>query len=187
MLFNGRDSLSLWTGSWRGFMLLSWLTSLPRRLSLHSKVTIKHFGLVWCIFGMIFSNLYLNERIIIVHDGHGVAIWRKLGFSSGIRELIDAQIYGSFHLCKVKISGLKSFAVLSGEVPMLTKGKQHVEIFCFQKSQWNNAHRIIFIFWQLLQCGTNSQNLTPYSHWLPHSTTILFCMRAATAELLSSW
>ena len=34
----------------------------------------------------------------------------KLGFSSGIRELIDAQFYGSFHLCKVKISCLKNLA-----------------------------------------------------------------------------
>jgi len=29
----------------------------------------------------------------------------------------------------------KLCSVLSGEVPMLTKGKQHVEIFCFHKSQ----------------------------------------------------
>ena len=38
------------------------------------------------------------------------AISLKLGFSSGIRELIDAQFYGSLHLCKVKISHLKNFA-----------------------------------------------------------------------------
>jgi len=37
------------------------------------------------------------------------AISFKLGFSSGIRELIDAQLYGSFHLCKVKISRRKNF------------------------------------------------------------------------------
>jgi len=37
------------------------------------------------------------------------AIVIKLGFSSGIRELTDAQFYGSFHLCKVKTSRLKNF------------------------------------------------------------------------------
>jgi len=36
--------------------------------------------------------------------------------------------------------------------------------FCFHKSQWNNAHCSIFIFWQLLQCGPNSRNLTPSFH-----------------------
>jgi len=37
------------------------------------------------------------------------AISFKFGFSSGIRELIDAQFYRSFHLCKVKTSSLKNF------------------------------------------------------------------------------
>ena len=44
------------------------------------------------------------------------------------------------------------------------KGKHHVEIFCLHMSQENSTQRIIFIFWQLLQCGPNSQNRTPYSH-----------------------
>ena len=34
----------------------------------------------------------------------------KLGFSSGIRELIDAHLYGSFHLCEVKTYRLKTVA-----------------------------------------------------------------------------
>ena len=34
----------------------------------------------------------------------------NLGFNSGIRELIDAQFYGSFHMCKVKTYRLKNFA-----------------------------------------------------------------------------
>jgi len=34
----------------------------------------------------------------------------ELGFSSGIKEPIDAQFYGGFHVCKVKISRLKTFA-----------------------------------------------------------------------------
>jgi len=38
------------------------------------------------------------------------AISSKLGFSSGIRELIDIQFFGNFHLCKVKKSRPKNFA-----------------------------------------------------------------------------
>jgi len=34
----------------------------------------------------------------------------KLGYSSGIGELIDAQFYGSFHLGKVTTSRPKNFA-----------------------------------------------------------------------------
>ena len=36
------------------------------------------------------------------------AISWKLGFTSGIRELIDAQFYGNFHLCKVGTYRLKT-------------------------------------------------------------------------------
>jgi len=39
-----------------------------------------------------------------------IAINFKLGINSGVRELIDAQFYGSFHLCEVKTSCLKNFA-----------------------------------------------------------------------------
>jgi len=38
------------------------------------------------------------------------AVSFSLGFSSGVRELIDAQFYGSSHLSKVKIPRLKNFA-----------------------------------------------------------------------------
>jgi len=36
---------------------------------------------------------------------------------------------------KLKLQPEKLCSVLSGEVAMLTKGKHHVEYFCFQKSQ----------------------------------------------------
>jgi len=47
---------------------------------------------------------------------------------------------------------------------MLKKRKATCWIFCFHKSQKNNANCIVFIFWQLPQCGPNSQNLTPNSN-----------------------
>jgi len=49
------------------------------------------------------------------------AVSIKLRFSSGVRELIDALFYGSFHLRQVKTSHLKNCSVLSDEVPVLKK------------------------------------------------------------------
>ena len=59
------------------------------------------------------------------------AISYKPGFSSGVIELIDAQFYGGFHLCKVNILPEKLCSVLSGGVPMLAKGKQHRKNYNF--------------------------------------------------------
>ena len=114
------------------------------------------------------------------------AVSIKLGFSSGIREHIDAQFYGSFHLCKVKTSRLKNFA-------------QFCQVRC--QSRQNKAPRWNFLFsWVAVEQRTlhhfyfltaaSVRPKSPKSHslfsLLPLSTTTLFCMRAACAELLSS-
>jgi len=57
---------------------------------------------------------------------------------SGAIELIDAQFYGSFYLCKLQTQYIppeKLCSILSGEVPMLTKQTHHDEFFCFYESQ----------------------------------------------------
>ena len=58
------------------------------------------------------------------------------------------------------------------------KRKTACLFFRFRKSQWNNAHCIIFIFWPLLQWGPDSQNLTPCSHcWLTRQPPCFECAR----------
>jgi len=68
---------------------------------------------------------------------------------------------------------------------MFAKGKQHVEIFVFI-SHSKTTHIASFYF--LTDASVRPKK--PKSHsllsLLPHSTTTLFCMRAATADLLSS-
>jgi len=81
------------------------------------------------------------------------AISWKLGFTSGIRELIDAQFYGNFHLCKVRRSRLKTLLRSVWWGGNVDEKVSTMLKFIFQKWLWNNAHSIIFIIWQLLQCG----------------------------------
>jgi len=93
------------------------------------------------------------------------AVSFKLGFSSGIREHIDAQFYGSFHLCKFKISRLENFAQFCQVRCQCWQKESSMLKFFFFISRIKKTHiASFFFFWQLLQCGPNNQNLTPYSH-----------------------
>ena len=57
------------------------------------------------------------------------AITFRLGFSSGFRKLIDAQFYGSFHMCKVKTFRLKNFAQFCQVKCQRWQKKQRVDFF----------------------------------------------------------
>jgi len=101
----------------------------------------------------------------VLRSPNSLSNFSQLALSSNLAAASESLLMHSstesFICEKLKYPASNLCSVLTGEVPMLTKGKQHVETFCFSKSQWNNAHCSIFIFWQLLQCGPNNQNLTP--------------------------
>jgi len=107
-------------------------------------------------------------------------------FRSFAENHIDALFDGRFHLFKVQnIPPEKLCSVLSREVPVLTKVRHHAEMFVLT-SRSKTTH--IASFSSSNSCFTAFQQ--PKSHsqlsLLPYSTTTLFCMRAATADLLSS-
>jgi len=69
----------------------------------------------------------------------------SFGFSSGIRELVDSQIYGGFTCAKLYNIPPETLCwVLSGEVAVLTQDKELWWNFWFHKSQQTNAHCIIY-------------------------------------------
>ena len=110
----------LWFSYFRGIMACI----LPGRLSAKMRGSwFIHSCLPFCVWRWSICQSFsvLPKR----HTTRHTTIWRSkfskftiklfafrfdLGFSSGIRELTDAQFYGIFNLCKVKTSRLKNLA-----------------------------------------------------------------------------
>ena len=90
----------------------------------------------------------------------------KLGFNSGIIELVDAQFYGCFHLCKVKTSRLKQFAQFF-QVRYQCWQKVSTTLKCFvfiSRSETTHVASFLFFDRGLIQCSPKGRNLTPSSH-----------------------
>jgi len=101
-------------------------------------------------------------------------------------DVIDAQLYGSFHLCKVKTFRLKNFAqFFQVRWQCWQKESTMLKFFVFISGS-KTTHIASFLFFDSCFSAAQIPKISLLALTLPHSTTSLFCMRATNADLLSS-